>query len=768
MPRATPHTFRRIGDGQRSDQEARTGEMTPLSIGEPLRSALAACVYDARMHAELVALAQRYAEPFAPAPTDALDVVALDQLLDPACDPAQRRALFRRLLSAALAQRQINGVDPRALDDTTALDRLWDATCNWGDAVQRLLDNPEITPITILGTTVIGDGLRGRVRLPNAFASAADPLSRTEFLAHSCGIAWNRETPAVTLTLRRGIRMHLVREPRIIAADEREPGLLIVMRRRRPEPWTLPDLVERGMLDRHAAALLTGLMHAGCAFLIAEPPGAGAATLLESLLNTLDPDRHIVLFDDDTHDVRLRAAALSSWLRGDERQRAVSWQAAVREVLPLPLDVVVGRAVCGDAACALLEQAEAGRATLATIHAGSAEAALQRFARLAAANIPGGHVAGAPLQALRVVSEAFHVVVHVARSQRLQRRFVQRVLLLHGLDAAQQPRTLPLIEAQVAAHAIVWRCHARIEDRALVWETPGVVTPPAIAERLADIPDAVWSAYCRDPLAPLMRAPATEPGAACAEALAKAHTALRDGAWQEAMRHLDAAAQHQHDHQVTRAIDAALAEQPAFARTVDATIAATIQEVRAALQAGDAERAHALISAPPESAVVQRRQVSHAVWQALCAEVAQRTEQVVACQAALTRAKAQQRDGDLRGALQTLRPFDARLVAPALALALLTARQRMLMRLLSQNEGDEAARQQDAADLAQVKRDLAALHGQDNAVAALFAPDAIPTAPGQATMDGAPRQGWLDEALARSRARFRVRQDGQTDGEGAP
>lgn len=160
--------------------------------------------------------------------------------------------------------------------------------------------------------------------------------------------------------------------------------------------------------------------------------------------------------------------------------------------------------------------------------------------------------------------------------------------------------------------------------------------------------------------------------------------------------------------------------------------------------------------------------MSHAVWQALCAEVAQRTEQVVACQAALTRAKAQQRDGDLRGALQTLRPFDARLVAPALALALLTARQRMLMRLLSQNEGDEAARQQDAADLAQVKRDLAALHGQDNAVAALFAPDAIPTAPGQATMDGAPQQGWLDEALARSRARFRVRQDGQTDGEGAP
>lgn len=132
--------------------------------------------------------------------------------------------------------------------------------------------------------------------------------------------------------------------------------------------------------------------------------------------------------------------------------------------------------------------------------------------------------------------------------------------------------------------------------------------PPAIAERLADIPDAVWSAYCRDPLAPLMRAPATEPGAACAEALGKAHTALHDGAWQEAMRHLDAAAQRQYDHQVTRAIDAALAEQPAFARTVDATIAATIQEVRAALQAGDAERAHALTSAPPESAVVQRRQ----------------------------------------------------------------------------------------------------------------------------------------------------------------
>jgi hypothetical protein len=395
---------------------------------------------------------------------------------------------------------------------------------------------------------------------------------------------------------------------------------------------------------------------------------------------------------------------------------------------------------------------------------------------------------------MRVASEAFHVVVHVAFSQRLRRRFVQHVLLLHGLDEAQLPRTLALVESRVDAHALTWRCNARLEDRGLIWETPGIVTPPAVAERLADIPEATWSAYCFDPLARPAGTPVPEQGDASAEALAKAHAALREGAWQEAVIHLDAAAQQRHDHQVVSLIDAALADLPELAQVIDQTIAATIQDVRAAIQAGDLEGARVLISAPPANAVVQRRQLSHSSWQALCAEVTRRAEQVIACQSALTRANVQQHEGDLHGALQTLRPFDARLVGPELAPVLLTARQRVLMRLLSQVRGDAAARQQYTAELEQANRDLAELHGLDDVGTEPAVLAGLPAAPAQVViesvrpaapvpqlpaptstsprpsepMPSAPGQGWLDEALARSRERIRLRQSAQADGEGTP
>lgn len=797
MPRSTPQTFRRAGDGQRSYREALADVTTPLSISEPMRSAVAAYVHHARTRAELVALAHQYDQPLDQAESDLLDAAEFDQLLDPEFDLTQRRALFRRLLTAALAQNRLDGVDPGVLHDEALLTRLWDETCGWGHAVQQLLDDPEITEIKILGTTAVGDGPRGRVRLPDAFASVAEPLSRAEFLAQSYGVAWNRESPSVTLPLQSGMRMHITRDPRVVSANEREPGLLIVMRRGRRRPWTLRDLVERGMLDRPAAALLTGLMHAGCSILISGQQGAGKTTVLESLLNTLDPDRYIVLIEDNANEFRLHETALVSRLRIDDSQRTDAWkerQATVRENLRLTPDVVVLSEVRGDEAGAVLQQAEAGRPTLTTIHADSAEAALQRFARLAATVIPNNSFAGAPLQAMRVASEAFHVVVHVAFSQRLRRRFVQHVLLLHGLDEAQLPRTLALVESRVDAHALTWRCNARLEDRGLLWETPGVVTPPAVAERLADIPEATWSAYCFDPLARPAGTPVPEQGDAYTGALAKAHAALREGAWQEAVTHLNAAAQQRHDHQVVSLIDAALADLPELAQAIDQTIAVVIQDVRAALQTGDLERARALISAPPANAVVQRRQLSHVPWQALSAEVTRRAEQVIACQSALTRANVQQHEGDLRGALQTLRPFDARLVEPELAPVLLTARQRVLMRLLSQVRGDAAARQQYTAELEQANRDLAELHGLDDVGTEPAVRTGLPAAPAQVViepvhpatpvpqlpaptstsprtpepMPSAPGQGWLDEALARSRERIRLRQGAQADGEGTP
>lgn len=324
----------------------------------------------------------------------------------------------------------------------------------------------------------------------------------------------------------------------------------------------------------------------------------------------------------------------------------------------------------------------------------------------------------------------------------------------------------------------------------LVWDAPEVVTPPVIAERLADIPEATWSAYRFDPLARPAGVATPERSDVSAEALGKARAALREGAWQEAVVHLDAAAQHRHDHDVISLIDDALQAFPELADATDQAIEASIVAVRAALQAWDLEQARSLVATPPANAVIQRRQLGHARWEDMCAEVSQRSATVLACQTALTQAKAQQHDGDLRGALQTLRPFDAQQVGPELAPVLLTARQQVLTRLLSQARGDAAARQQYAAELEQATRDLAAIQGTDAGMAepvvavapqVVMAPPLLPlpqlpeaetpqpaVAHPAAPAGSTTSQGWLDEALARSRERLQLRQRAQAEGEGAP
>ena len=72
MPRSTPQTFRRAGDGQRSYREALADVTTPLSISEPMRSAVAAYIHHARTRADLVALAHQYDQPLERAERDLL------------------------------------------------------------------------------------------------------------------------------------------------------------------------------------------------------------------------------------------------------------------------------------------------------------------------------------------------------------------------------------------------------------------------------------------------------------------------------------------------------------------------------------------------------------------------------------------------------------------------------------------------------------------------------------------------------------------------
>jgi len=519
-------------------------------------------------------------------------------------------------------------------------------------------------------------------------------------------------------------------------------------------------------------------------------------------------------------------------------------------------DIVVAMDVVDrDEAGAVLQHTEAGYPVVLALHAPSAEAALQRLARLAVLASPAYRVAGTLHETVRVALEAFHVVIHLGYAPQLRRSYVQQICLVQGLGQSQGTEhdlcLLPIVEGRVSDRAtqdaipvISWHSHAAIaaDQRGLVWSTINATTPPAIAHRLAAIPDHLWDAYCREPFERPAGESRSQQEVGRSPLLAQAYAALRAGAWQEALDYLDQAAQQADDPQgfSVRIIDPLLVDQPAFQTVIDQMITASCTEIRAALDRWDLTRAAALIQAPAMHAVIDRRRVQHPDWQACDTAYRQCLAYVDACRHALTQAKAQQRDGDLRSARQTLDPFDASTIDkadPALALVLLTARQRILMHLLQQQSGRGIGPAADApsplpdgtaddrAALAQVNRDLEALHRQhddllradtgapdagvlDAGALDAGAPDAQPGQPQQQAQEGialdpsipplpltptipaapspslvpalaqpdtpepapalataaAPttKPGWLDEALARSRERLRVRLSGRS------
>lgn len=822
--RKTPRTFRISGDGDRSYSEAMQEAMPPLEVTEAMRSAVAAYINSARLRAELIALARQHGERFAVTDEDVLDRAAFDQLLDPEFDAEQRRQLFRRLLGAAIAHQRLDGVDPQIINDEHRLRQLWNETCGWGDAVQALLDDASITEIKILGTTAIGEGARGRVVRPGAYTSAREPLSRAEFLAQSCGVAWNRSSPSVTLPLQSGMRMHITREPRVVAMSPDDPGLLIVMRRGRSRPWNLRDLIERGMLDRPSAELLAVLMHAGCSFVISGQQGAGKTTVLEALLNTRAPETHMVLVEDNTNEFRLPAGALVTRLRIDDSSISDAWrerQETVRENLRITPDLVVLSEVRGDEAGAVLQQAEAGRATLTTIHADSARAALQRFARLAAADVPNNSFSGAPEQGLRVLSEAFHVVIHIAFSQRLRRRYVQEVSILDGFaEREQAPMLIKLITTSIDVDIITWSCRASIREHAIVWSSDVIVIPDRVSSRLADLPDHLWQQIEHDLLAPPAALLADSGDQERDGALRRARTALRDGAWDDAAYYLTVAAQTRYDHPVITLVDQAL-QVPELVEPIDQEIAEATGSLQATLEAWDIDQARAISERAPATILVVRRRAGHRGWQQALAALARVQDEIATCQAALTHASAHRQRGDLSRALSVIRPISAQHLPPDLARTLLTARRSLLTQIVAQTQGDPGVQQHYMSELEQVNQDLAERQvgptppastpagdrsvSQDRADApsaprqparparpvvasaqpvetSLVVEHLPPTPPAPITATPPPggevtiaaaerasdvssgRTGWLDAALAHSRERARLRQANQ-DGE---
>ncbi|WP_129678272.1 hypothetical protein [Candidatus Chloroploca sp. Khr17] len=519
--RTTPRRFdQRAAEHHSVHDEA----LPPGAVTEAMVRAIATWINRACQRAEAHARARQRGEAEAATADAGFDPTERDLLLDPGGDLAQRQAVFRRVLHAARTHPQLEGVDPALLHDERGLQVLWEATCAWGEHVQALLDDATITTIMIIGTTVLGVGPQRRVIQPQAYASAREPLLRATFLTRARGLIWDAEDPIITGPWPGTLQLHLVREPCVMAMRPTEPGLLVVMRRRHRPSATLPALVDRGMLDAPAAALLALLLDAGGSCLVSGPPEAATMQVLDALVDHGHgaPGQHVLVVDR-------RAGAVGGPTpmparEPDEPPAPGCMQVARPTVLPalaaLRPDLVVLPMLDDADAGEILHHAEAGQRMLVRIDAASAPAALRRMARLAA-TAAGTRFAGAPDAALHALSAAFDVVIEVASAQPRNRPCIQTVALLaEGSAFDQAPRLVPLLTATVTADAITWAARAAVQEGRLVWRDAPLACSARIQawvgapsdrqeDQIADAPPPEPQAH--EPRADHRRAGATTP-----------------------------------------------------------------------------------------------------------------------------------------------------------------------------------------------------------------------------------------------------------------
>jgi pilus assembly protein CpaF len=397
-------------------------------------------------------------------------------LLDPVAPAAERTPEVLRVLRAEIGRQIERGSGPlrdQPTDDASLL-QLFQESLGWGPA-QPYLDDEQVQEVKIVGNLIlVQEEGADFVQVPERFADAGQVLDRALLLASRLNVTIDRSHPQDTLPLAHGTRMHVTIPP----CTPEGTGLVCIRRGRR-HAWTIDDLLLRGACNEPVAELLRLLVRAGCSFLIAGETGSGKTAWLEALVNSWPGEPHVITIEDNTLEINVRHTA---WTRElvQSAQEIGAFGRAAREVLRQTPSLVAPGETRAEEAGAILAVAVSGHAVLTTIHARSAQRAVQRFGDCA--TMPGAYIyAGRRMHAIEDICDNFHAVIHLENSG--GRRYIQELALLDGVEGSEErpcPRLINLVCSRFTQEGEPdWICAARVANNNLIWDghdqTPGTL-----------------------------------------------------------------------------------------------------------------------------------------------------------------------------------------------------------------------------------------------------------------------------------------------------
>jgi pilus assembly protein CpaF len=294
--------------------------------------------------------------------------------------------------------------------------------------LETYLRDESVSEIMVNGPHNVFVERRGRLeQVQAAFADDAHVMRIVDKIVSQVGRRVDESSPMVDARLPDGSRVNVVVPPLSLC------GPALTIRKFARRPFTMDDLVARGMLTPIAADFLAACIAGKLNVLISGGTGVGKTTLLNAMSGFI-PDRERIITIEDAAELQLQQAhvlALESRPPNVEGRGEIRIRELVRNALRMRPDRLIVGEVRGAETVDMLQAMNTGHdGSLTTIHANSPRDALSRLETLV---LTGG--VDLPLRAIREqVASAFDLIVQVVRCVDGSRR-ISHVTEVLGMES---------------------------------------------------------------------------------------------------------------------------------------------------------------------------------------------------------------------------------------------------------------------------------------------------------------------------------------------
>ncbi len=287
------------------------------------------------------------------------------------------------------------------------------------DAIQELLEDPEVTEIMVNGASHIFYEKKGKLFQSQTHFSSEQKLGDViQQMAGNSNRMVNEASPIVDTRLEDGSRVNIVLSP--ISID----GAAVSIRKFPQTPILMEDLIRIGSITEEAAAFLKVLVTAGYNIFISGGTGSGKTTFLNALSQYIPREERIITIEDSAE---LRLVDKPNLVRLETRNqmfegvKSITIRDLIRTALRMrPERIVVGECR-GEEALDMLQAMNTGHdGSLSTGHANSCQDMMSRLETMVLMGME------LPLAAVRSqIASGLDILVHLGRMRDKSRKVLE-------------------------------------------------------------------------------------------------------------------------------------------------------------------------------------------------------------------------------------------------------------------------------------------------------------------------------------------------------